>query len=153
MSSESMSWWNGAWRLTRELYVHDGTAWKPVTECWIWFDSAWRRCFVESASLDSVTATNPFGDIVNVAWTFTSSNPTAWLMTIEASINSGATFVTMVENVFAANDVDNNPYLLDFSGISGFTTLDETAVRVSMRFNGVTHAQSSPRTVFPPYAT
>lgn len=153
--SESMSWYDagaGVWRLTDQLYVSDGTQWLDVVECWIFDGNNWLRCFRELGSLDSVTATNPFADVLEVGWTYTVRTPSQWLMSFEFSFDSGTTWAYGFENTIPADD-SNNPFQFDFDGVPGFSSLNSTDVRLSMRFVGVDQATGSPFAVAPPYPT
>jgi hypothetical protein len=147
-----MYWWDAGasvWRLTNQLYVSDGTAWREAAECWIWFDG-WKRCFVQPGSLDSVTVTNPFGNVLEVGWTYSASDPSDWKMSFEYSFNFGSTWTYLFENTISADDA-GNPFQVDFDGVSGFSDLDDTYVRLSMRLSGTTHATNSPTAKFPPF--
>jgi len=150
--SEQMYWYDtgaSVWRLTDELYVHDGTSWQNVIEAWIW-NGAWRRCFVQAGSLDSLTVFSSSPDTLSIGWTYTASNPSEWLMSLEYSFDNGSNWTYYFENLFGADDAQN-PYLAGFDGIPGYTDLDNVLIRLSMRLNGTTHATGSPADAFPPY--
>jgi hypothetical protein len=149
-----MYWWDAGasvWRLTNQLYVSDGTAWREAAECWIWFDG-WKRVFVQPGSLDSVTVVSPFADALSVGWTFSASDPSEWLMSFEYSFDFGSSWTFLFENDRAADDSDN-PFTVSFDGVPGYVSLDDTYVRLSMRLGGTTHATNSPTTKFPPFPT
>jgi len=144
--SESMSWWDGAWRLTSQLWVYASGQWLEVSECWIWDGGAWRRCFVGSGSLGAVTVTVVFGDVVDVTWSYTAPDPSQWLMTFEVSSdNSNWTTVDTGGDYFV-NGAQPFQIALDAFGL----TTSDAYIRVSMRRSG-SHATGSPKTVFPPH--
>jgi hypothetical protein len=141
-----MSWWDGAWKLTSELYVFASGAWTEVRECYIW-DGSWKRCFVGGGSLGLVSVAVVAGDTVNVTWSFTAADPSQWLMTFEVS-GDGSSYTT----VDTGGDyfVDGpQPFEIALDAF-GLTTAD-AYIRVSMRRDGV-HASGSPNVVDPPHS-
>lgn len=149
---ESMSWYDtGAaeWRLTSQLYVYAG-GWLEVSECWIWDGTQWRRCFTGGA-LNTVSVVATFGANVDVSWTYTAAEPSEWLMTFEASFDFGSTWETYIPSGgdFYPDDA-RNPLDIPLDSLSGYTDVQDTWIRVSMKRSGA-DATGSPSTQFPPF--
>jgi len=145
--AESMSWWDGSWKLTSELYVYSAGSWVEVRECYIWDGSAWKRCFVGGGSLGLVAVAVVAGDTVNVTWAFTASDPSQWLMTFEVS-GDGSSYTT----VDTGGDyfVDGTqPFEISLDAFS--LTTSNAYIRVSIRRDGI-HASGSPKVVAPPHS-
>jgi hypothetical protein len=140
-----MSWWNGSWRLTSQLYVYAGGSWQEVSECWIW-DGSWKRCFVGGGSLTGVTVAVVFGDVVDVSWTYTAADPSQWLMTFEVSDNNATWSTVDTGGDYTVDDAQPFQIALDAFGL----TPTDAYIRVSMRRSG-SHATGSPITVDPPH--
>lgn len=147
--AESMSWWNGAWRLTSQLYVFSGGSYVEVSECWIWDGTEWQRCFVGGGSLTSVTVAAPFVDTVNVSWGFTAADPSQWLMTFEVSIDESTWYTWDTSGDFYVDGAQPVQIALDSFNIG--LDNDNAYIRVSMRRSG-SHATGSPITVPPPHS-
>lgn len=145
--AESMSWWDGQWRLTAELYVYLSDEWREVSECWISDGTQFRRCFAGGASLNSVTVTAPFVDTVDVSWTYVAAVPAEWLMTFEVSDDESTWYTWDTGGDFYVNGAQPVQISLDVFGL----TNDDAYVRVSMRRSG-SHATGSPITVPPPHS-
>lgn len=144
--AESMSWWNGAWRLTSQLYVLASGTWLEVSECWIWDGTEWQRCFVGGGSLTGVTVTVVFGDVVDVSWTYTAADPSQWLMTFEVSDDNSTWSTVDTGGDYYVDDAQPFQIALDAFGL----TTTDAYIRVSMRRSGA-HATGSPITVDPPH--
>jgi hypothetical protein len=150
--AESMSWWDGAaWRQTAQLWVWGSNQWLPVAEAWIWDGAAWRRCWAGGASLNTVTVVNTFGPEVDVSWTYNAPDPANWIMTFEVSFNFGSSWQEAVipGGTVTADDA-RNPVTIALDSFFGYTDVQDTYIRVSMRRNGQ-HATGSPNVQFPPF--
>jgi hypothetical protein len=144
--AESMSWWDGSWRLTSQLYVYSGGAWVEVKECWIYDGTQWRRCFVGGGSLGVVTVAVAFGDVVDVSWAYTAADPSVWLMTFEVSSDNSSWTTVDTGGDYFVDGAQPFQIALDAFGLTTSTAY----IRVSMKRSGA-DATGSPKTVPPPH--
>lgn len=144
---------SATWRRTNNLFVWNGSAWVEVKACYIWTGGSWALTHVAPTSLTSFTIFNTgsgcdatIGNF-RASWTTASGDLADWLITLEYSFNGGSSWSVYDNQI----DPTSSPFVNSLDGFSGFTSLDSTSFRLSLRL-GTVHATSSPRTVSPTYA-
>jgi hypothetical protein len=142
------------WRETVDLFAYDDGQWKQVIQCWIHDGIDWKLTHTAPTTLSSVFVFDSFCDPTSgnfrVTWSYNSPNISDWAIHVEYSFNSGVSYNTLTNNA----DASTGQYDGSLEGVSGFSSLDNTYFRISLKSiaDGSTNAISSPQVRTPPFA-
>lgn len=129
------------WRTVTEFSVNDGgsTTWRTVTDAWVndGGSTTWRkiwsnRSFLTILGLDY--GGDPTLGLLRISWT-TNGSMTGLTVTVDADFAGGTTYGSAVDS--GLDPSTGTPYDSTLSGLSGFSTLDTTNIRLRL-MDGVT---------------
>lgn len=139
-----MHFWDSVqWRKAVSQWAWTGGAWQPVKAVWIWSGGSWTLAFT-SATISGLNGIDEGFESLSISWTF-SGDVTDCTVDIYADFMGGTNFDRHVVSSVVADD---NYYLASFEGIYGYSSLDNTSIRVRL-FQGATLVTTL--TMFPPY--
>jgi hypothetical protein len=129
----SLSIYDGSnWRTAVAVSIYDGSAWRTAKGVWIYDGSAWRLAFTDgniSGLYGRDFDGDPTAGNLRIRWT-ESGDTSAFTVDIYADFAGGTSYTTEIAT--GVDPTSGTPYDAYLDGMSGFTSLDVTNVRVRL---------------------